>query len=276
MPTHNKRTDKEISALQQKLYTKNDFIKKFNRHKVTVDKWYLEFNIKQKRTINYKYKINKNFFKTWSKEMAWVLGFICADGSVSVLPRNGGVLSIGLAEKDLELLNQINFLMDSNYPIRKKTTNKNTVAYRLDITVREIVDDLMNLGVCPNKSLNLEWIDVPEDYVWHFIRGYYDGDGSIFYGNGYKNKNGKTKIQLRTSVLGTKKFLIGIKNEFIKNYPNYNPKIQDRSHNGYHRLEISGTNSALALCNLLYKDSNELTRLNRKYEKYLNYLPRRR
>lgn len=272
MATYNKRTCEEIDALRQKLYSKNDFIKKFNRHKVTVDKWYLEFNIKEKRTINYKYKINKDFFKTWTKEMAWVLGFICADGSVSTLPRNGGVLSICLAEKDLQLLNQINLLMDSNYPIRKKTTNKNTIAYRLDITVKEIVDDLMNLGVYPNKSLNLEWIDVPQSYIWHFIRGYYDGDGSIFYGSGYNNKNGKTKIQLRTSVLGTEKFLTGIKNEFTKNYPNYNPKIQDRSHNGYYRLEISGTTCALALCDLLYRDSSQLTRLNRKYEKYLNYL----
>lgn len=272
MANHNKRNEEEVFALKNKLYSKKEFLEKFNRHKITVNNWYREFNIKEKRTIKYKFTINKDFFKKWSKEMAWVLGFICADGSVYLTPRNGGTLSIGLAEKDLKILEQINFLMQSNYPIRRILTNKKTISYRLDITVRSIVDDLINLGVMPNKSKKLKWIQVPENYVWHFIRGYYDGDGSIFYGKGYLNSEGKQTTQLRTSVLGTEDFLIGIKNNFTNYYPEYNPKIQDRSNNGYYRLEISGTLSAIKLCELLYKDSSDLTRLDRKYKKYITYI----
>lgn len=271
MANHNARTEEEVLALEQQVFTKKEFADKFKRHPQTVKLWFKEFNIKEARVIHYKYSVNSDFFKTWSPEMAWVLGFIFADGCIMIGPRNGGMLSIGVGEKDLEILEKINACLESNYIIRRKATNKVTYCYRLDISKREIVDDLINLGVTPRKSKTITWPRIPDEYVWDFIRGYYDGDGSIFYGKGYVDKNGFSKQQLRTSVLGTHSFLSGILNEFRKYYPEYNPKIQDRSNDGYFRVEISGTDSALALCKLLYKDSTESTRLQRKYLKYVNF-----
>lgn len=272
MATHNARTDEEVQAILSNLYSKQEFAKRFSRHPQTVGNWFREFGIKTPRKIHYKYAINNEFFKSWSKEMAWVLGFICADGCILLGPRNGGVLSIGVAEKDLEILEKINKALDSEYPIRKKLTNSQTYCYRLDISHRGIVDDLINLGVTPRKSKTLSWPDIPKDLVWHFIRGYYDGDGSIFYGKGYTNRKGISNLQLRTSVLGTKSFLQGILNEFQNIYPQYSPTIQDRSSAGYFRLEISGTRSAVALCGLLYKESDESTRLQRKYLNYTKFI----
>jgi intein/homing endonuclease len=205
--------------------------------------------------------------------MAWCLGFIAADGCVILGPRNGGTLSVTVSLKDKEILEKINSHMKSNYKIKTIKTNLNTTACRLDITVKEIVDDLIKLGITPKKSKTLKWPDcIPQDYVWHFIRGYYDGDGSIMFGKGYVNKSGYSKTQLRTSVLGTKNFLENIKKHFIKIYPEYNPKVQDQSKNGFYRLEISGTKSAIALCELIYKDANETIMLKRKYTKYKNYI----
>lgn len=272
MATYNARTDEEVQAILSSSYSKQEFAKRFSRHPQTVGNWFREFGIKTPRKIHYKYSINEKFFKSWSKEMAWVLGFIFADGCVLLGHRNGGILSIGVAEKDLEILEKINKALNSQYPIRKKLTNSQTYCYRLDISHRSIVDDLINLGVTPRKSKTLSWPNIPKPYVWHFIRGYYDGDGSIFHGKGYTNKQGASKLQLRTSVLGTKVFLEGILNEFQNHYPEYTPKIQDKSSAGYFRLEISGTRSALALCNLLYKDSNENTRLQRKYLNYIKFI----
>jgi hypothetical protein len=42
--------------------------------------------------------------------------------------------------------------------------------------------------------------------------------------------------------------------------------------NGFYTLEISGTTSAVLLCDLLYKDSNDSIRLSRKYLKYKSYI----
>jgi hypothetical protein len=233
----------------------------------------ISIGIKEKRKIKYKYNINKDFFKNWTKEMAWCLGFIAADGCILLGPRNGGTLSITVSEKDKEILQKINKHMSSNYLIKNIKTNFNTHACRLDITVREIVDDLISIGITPKKSKTLQWPNsIPDELIWHFIRGYYDGDGSIMYGKGYTNKKGLSNLQLRTSVLGTENFLLNIKKYFILQNPQYNPKIQDQSKNGFYRLEISGTESAIRLCNLIYKDSDQDIRLTRKYLKYKNFM----
>ena len=46
-------------------------------------------------------KVNKNFFKKWSSEMAYVLGFFMADGSIDVNPRGSQYFSIQICDKEL-------------------------------------------------------------------------------------------------------------------------------------------------------------------------------
>jgi hypothetical protein len=49
MAIHNAISKEEIDALKNKLYTKSDFIKKFNRHPVTVSKWFNEYRNKREK-----------------------------------------------------------------------------------------------------------------------------------------------------------------------------------------------------------------------------------
>ena len=54
--------------------------------------------------------------------------------------------------------------------------------------------DLNKLGVVERKSLILTFPteqQVPKHLMPHFIRGYFDGDGSV-----YKQKQGNTKIEI--------------------------------------------------------------------------------
>ena len=43
----------------------------------------------------------------------------------------------------------------------------------------KIYRDLRDIGLHPNKSLDMLFPDVPSEYLSHFIRGCWDGDGSI-------------------------------------------------------------------------------------------------
>lgn len=52
--------------------------------------------------------------------------------------------------------------------------------YTIRINNAEIYADLQRLGVTPAKSLTLQFPDIPPDCVRHFIRGCWDGDGSIY------------------------------------------------------------------------------------------------
>ena len=44
-----------------------------------------------------------------------------------------------------------------------------------------MIEDLRRLGLTERKSLTMHFPDVPEEYLWDFIRGCWDGDGSIHH-----------------------------------------------------------------------------------------------
>ena len=63
----------------------------------------------------------------------------------------------------------------------------------LQIGSREIYEDLLQLGLTPNKEFRLSLPAVPGKYLRHFVRGFFDGDGYVSYGY-YKRKNRRSRI----------------------------------------------------------------------------------
>lgn len=55
---------------------------------------------------------------------------------------------------------------------------------RIQISSKTLTADLLKLGCTPRKSLTLKFpndgIFKSNDLIRHFIRGYFDGDGSVF------------------------------------------------------------------------------------------------
>lgn len=123
---------------------------------------------------NKKYSVNNRFFSEWTNEMAYILGFIFADGNLAKDKYRLRISSI-----DLEILEKINSNFKSNRPIK---TEHNTGGswFTLTIDNRDIYNDLENLGVTPNKSLTCKVPEVPNQYKYDFIRGFFDGDGCVY------------------------------------------------------------------------------------------------
>lgn len=156
-----------------------------------------------------KYSINEYYFDNIDiPNKAYILGLIYADGCNY---RKQNRVKIELQEKDKDILTKINNEINSDKPlsfINLNDKNKNWQnTYRLDITNKHISEQLDNLGVMPNKSLILEFPtkeQVPECFLRHFIRGYFDGDGHIEWS--------KTKF---ISIASTFKFCQEINNILI-------------------------------------------------------------
>ena len=135
-----------------------------------------------------KHKINDNFFSSWSDKMAYVLGVIYTDGNISYNQAPHAkkkYLRLSVAQKEPEILDKILLLMDSDYPIRKRTVKdgfKVSEINYFDIQNDLLCSDLIKLGVTPKKSLTVKFPNIPEPYIRHFIRGCWDGDGSISKG----------------------------------------------------------------------------------------------
>jgi len=133
-----------------------------------------------------KHNFNEDFFEniTTEKQAYW-LGFICADGYINA---RGNTVGITLDIKDEGHL--IKFLkdLDSNQlslKYDKESFNKNyreTDKALLRLYSRKMHSDLMKLGLTNKKSTDLKPLnlDLPEELINHFIRGYFDGDGCVF------------------------------------------------------------------------------------------------
>src|SRR3972149_3601440 len=91
----------------------------------------------------YDYDINVDFFNKWTSQMAYILGFIFADGNI-----HGRTLAFDLQKRDRQLLNDINKTMHSTYPIRLRKMRY----VRLRISNSIIISKIMSYGVIQNKS----------------------------------------------------------------------------------------------------------------------------
>lgn len=152
-----------------------------------------------------KYTHNTNAFKSIeTEEQAYWLGFLYADGYIGL---ERGSVDLTIAEKDMEHLEKFRDFISPSKPLKRRIINKQYIAYRCDVSSREIVNDLISKGCFPNKSLSLEFPteeQVPKHLVHHFIRGYFDGDGSSHW---FYDPRDNSKPQANVEIIGTKEFL---------------------------------------------------------------------
>jgi hypothetical protein len=144
---------------------------------------------KEESIILHKRVVNEDFFSKWNEEMAWVLGIVYTDGNLNpgrqenpLRKTNSTTASVSISQKEPELLIKVTNLMGSNALLLHRPDGVNIIS----ISNNKIYKDLTNIGLTPNKSLTVTFPDVPPEHVRHFIRGCWDGDGSIgLYNNQY-------------------------------------------------------------------------------------------
>jgi intein/homing endonuclease len=68
----------------------------------------------------------------------------------------------------------------------------------LQIGSKEIFNDLVNLGLFPRKSKIIRLPIIPGDCFFHFLRGYFDGDGNVIAGYFAKPNRGSRSFTFRT------------------------------------------------------------------------------
>ena len=220
-----------------------------------------------------KYSQKSDFFERWNGDMAYILGFTFADGCVFNPKRGGESKYLVFGIKDKQLLEDIRDKIAPNRPLH---INKKTSIYRLGIPDDKIVSDLAKLGVIERKTPVKEIPDVPKEYLADFIRGYFDGDGSMSI---VKPKN--QYPQLRAEIVtGSKNFIKQMKTILEQRGINSHISIKEQSEqtiqghesifNTTFKLSM-GTWSSIKFSEFIYSGKSEL-KLDRKYNKYIDYL----
>jgi hypothetical protein len=119
-----------------------------------------------------KYHINQDYFKTWSSNMAYVLGLWFADGCIY----NDRMFDITLHAKDKYILKQVAKELAYEGKLYDYVDRQ---ASRINFSCVVIYRDIVSLGGTENKSLTVKFPIVPDKYLADFIRGYFDGNGCI-------------------------------------------------------------------------------------------------
>jgi len=199
-------------------------------------------------------RVDENYFKKWSSNMAYILGFILSDGCIVKSKRKGhsDSLKFGLHFKDADILKKIKRELKSEHRISEVDD-----ALHLSIASQTIVNDLKDLGVTYRKSLSEHVPEVPKLFIRDFIRGFVDGDGSIKIDRtGYPN----------LAVYGGKEVMRFIRDHFLEKFDIYSKILKRNEGKKGRYLHQIGyrCNSAKTLLAYLYKDSKLF--LDRKFE----------
>lgn len=215
------------------------------------------------KRIYRKYKVDENVFEKIDNEnAAYWLGFLYADGYIR---KDSNGIELCIAQKDKDHLIRFKHFMKTNSPITKKTIKLNDKEYeavRICINSKKIANDLISLGCTNNKSLTLVFPNfIEEEYINHFMRGYFDGDGSFIY-----SKSKETHTPIYTfNLLGTNEFLKGFNDELPLDEKYISFDVRHLSNHGKAKsLVYHGNNVVSSIACFLYKNSQ--TFLPRKYE----------
>ncbi len=218
-------------------------------------------------------QVNENFFKKWSPEMAYVLGYFTADGCMFINPR--GSRYIGFYSTDYELILKVRKILNSKHKIGvwEYENLKWKKRYQIQIGSKRMYQDLTNHGLMPNKSKVLKLPSIPKTYFRHFVRGYFDGDGGISLGNYFKKDRNKPTFILHTHFVSGSKY-------FLKNFFK-TLKKQAKLRGGciYYKksdcIALSfSIKDSLRLCKFMYESVQSDKFLERKYnifQKALNH-----
>lgn len=208
---------------------------------------------------NRRYSVNNNYFDIIDTEdKSYWLGFLYADGYIRER-KSGNSLEMKLSIKDKHHLELFRNAIGSNHKI---IDGFNKVKYNGGISISHmsslamystnLVKSIKSQGFHSRKTFTIDFPNIDEDFIHHFIRGYFDGDGSFSF-DPIKHKT-HTNIVCASENFRNNLLKILNKNGIeIKYYSDISLHIQDKLGN-------------LKFYNYIYKESK--IHLNRKKEKY--------
>ncbi len=151
--------------------------------------------------------VRADLFERWTPEESWLAGAIWSDGCLS---KDRGHYRVVLNSTDRDLIDFAAAIaglpvhrIDRNDGIRK-------TLYRIHFGHRDVVSRLRAVGLAERKSIDGTWPELP-GHVDAFVRGFFDGNGSVGI---YKNPNLQNPLhqgRLMSSITGPELFLAGLR-----------------------------------------------------------------
>jgi hypothetical protein len=206
------------------------------------------------------YDYNINEYTSDTPKALYFLGLVASDGVI-----DGYHIKIGLKDKDLleELRNDI-------VPEKPLYYNDRDDTWYLKISCKPIMNFVKSAGITEKKSATLElneWV-LQSRHFNSFIRGYFDGDGTIGIA---RNTNGKSKKNYYKSCMrigSASRRVIEQMQDFLNTVYGLN-KNKIVCENDFYILKFIGQQARM-FYEVIYSDSG--IKLERKYKRYTTIL----
>lgn len=186
-----------------------------------------------------KYIYDETFFEKIDCETkAYWLGFLAADGNITIDKHNRYYVRLHLQSKDASHLDKFREALSANYPVIVKHTA------RLTLCGKYIADTLIRLGIVPRKTRILKWPNIPRNLARHFCRGYFDGDGCWYIDK---------KQNAMFTVTSNKHFIKDFQNNLIESCGLRTTKIVHRGNSA--SIYYGGNKQCRRIFNYMYSDA---------------------
>jgi len=187
-----------------------------------------------------------------SKELAYVIGFICADASIDNIYR----VEISTSIKDKSIIEFISKIINSNISI-DETYIKEKKRFPRCRTSKKIKDILKFIGNKKKEFRNIPIIS--NELVKYLVLGFFDGDGCITWGR----RKDRNRIWQNVSFTSSYFLLESIQKILLK--IGISSSIKPKGTEKCFVLKISSKKDVLKFCEWVYSDESFII-LKRKFD----------
>lgn len=186
-----------------------------------------------------------DYFNRENSNMAWLLGFLAADGSIE---KDRNVIKLSLSSIDKEILEKIRKEISLDSIVKDYVTSKGFEMSKLQWSSAQHKKDLARYSIVPAKTFILKPPYALDRKYWiDYIRGYWDGDGSITI---YKKNYNSLAWQITSATKEVLEFIVDF---FYEEYGIPKVKVHsfERGLNTLYILQYS-TSASKEIYNHLY------------------------
>ncbi len=189
----------------------------------------------------------------WSADFAYAIGLIASDGCLSKDGRH-----IDLTSKDKEQIDNFQKALGINKKIGYVYSGETGgEAYRVQFSDARFWNYLHLIGLTSNKSKAISKVDIPGDFFFDFLRGLFDGDGSI---HSYYDKRWSSSFMFYLSFVSASRVFIDWLQKEILNKIGIKGSISHSSGTSWYQLKYAKRETQILIKAMYSEDSISLSR----------------
>lgn len=147
----------------------------------------------------------------WTAKFAYGVGLMTSDGCLSSDGRH-----LLFVTKDLEQARNFKKSFDLKVKIGRHVSgrkNANRIYYKVQWGDVFLYQYFVSIGITPRKSHTIGEVLIPKKYLWPYLRGHFDGDGSFY---SYFDSRWKSSFMFYMTIVSSSKAYIAWVREEIE------------------------------------------------------------